>query len=316
MSFPKTIDELVLPFLAIQMTEEDRLGKPYRPNGEGDSFILQASASARAGPYYDLIYGNSDNNNRFGTKFSMRVRLTNGQTVTYGFHRLAESTKWIWTMVKSNCSLEMKISSTVSSPELSNCINWAFRYFYSEVFPDSLVPWYFQEGAQDSEGYPTLLNFDLMAELEKERLEKEREEQRKAEEEAQARRQAERVRQERLALQEEARRIAREHQEKAERIAREAREAREHQARLDAEAQQKEATEKAFKAKLAGAKEWFLRTVKSSQIKPDGLLKAQLEKLSVKDIKLFTEFLDDEQIGSDLIKQWWVEYCSQPQINF
>jgi len=313
MSFPKTTDDLVAVGMAVQMTGEDHLGKPFKPNGDDDSYVLKASASARYGPFYDLIFGDFAGKSTFGGVFALRVRMNDGSEVTYGFRRLVDSPQWIWTEVKTGGAFDMNVVTASSCEELDNFINWAFRYFYAEVRPNDSLPWYFAENAKDSVVLPSLKEFDMKAELERERIQKEKEEADKAAEEERVRREAERVRREaervrrekerqRLALQEEARRVSEERQQALR--------------KAEEEAAAKLAALKALQAKQASTKDWFLRTMSGSGIEPQGLLKNQTSKLSNKDAKLFTEFLDDEQIGSGLIKNWWVEYCAQPQINF
>jgi hypothetical protein len=341
MSFPKTIEDIVAIGYAIRFTDAERLGKPFQPAGEKDGFVLRASPNPTTGPYYELVYGLASANN-FGSIFAIVVSDKKGNRMTLGFRRFAHCTKWSWQAMETNFGVKGDVGKQTQNTELDSFINWAFRYYYQQVEPQRDLPWAFVEGQGDYTVIPALENFDLYQELKEERTKKEEEEARQEEELRQReaeerrrraqqeedrerrRREAEAVRmKEELRRRSEQKRAQQEQQRRAAEALKEAQEALRRAAAgcVRQVQEQKEAEAKALEAKLNGAKNWFVQTLTKAEISGQGKLRdawvnAQRQgKITVGNSEYFIQCVEDPQIGTSQIKQWWEEFCSTPKLE-
>ena len=310
-TLPQNMDDLVQIALSMQFSDPDSIGKPYQPDGENDSFVIQGSAS-QSGPFYDVIIG-KPNEPKFGSVIVLRVRTTGWARVSYTFFRLADSTKWIFgpaTPVKGFNA------DRFCPDELNEFFNWAFRLYYTECTNDNILPAHFEKGAKDAGDAPKLIDSNLAAGWKAAREEEERKA--REEEERETREELER----RMKLEEEEERMAEAYRkELARRIEAEAIRKTE-EARVIAERaillkkQKEEAAEeeakKAEQAKIIGAKTWFKNTLRASNFIKEGLFSTQFDRFSDKDVNQFDAFLKDAQIGQEKLAQWWNEYKAEP----
>jgi hypothetical protein len=304
-SLPKTMDDLVQIALSMQFSDPDAIGKPYQPDGEKDSFVIQGSASA-SGPFYDVILG-KPSDDKFDSVLVLRVRTHTWARSSFTFFRLGASTKWVF---GSEIALQGVPQNRFCPDELNSFFNWSFRLYYTQCCDDNLIPFVFTEGAKDQGDAPKLIDSNLGADWQaarenQEAIAREEEEKARAEEEERLRRIAIRAAEEerlhriairaaeveRIRLADEARRIADEAQRKK---------------------REGEEKAKAQQAKIIAAKTWFKNTLRTNNFAKEGTFAAQFYRLNDKDVSQFDIFMKDSDIGQVNLANWWNEYKAVP----